>query len=629
MVIPKEKQNVIYKFILMKKFTLFLMSLFLTVGAMAQVVADMQYRIKVVGGVADGEYVTIGDNLAHAFGHVHTMALDENNADQKFSFIPSNSNWKVKSGNNEYFCYYVGGDGWNTWNLNKTDEESKAIEISFESTGNDNEYYIRTNNKYLKVGAVDGNSSSYSSYYHVYYDGDNSTRAKFVVEVIDPEYVTARNNFNAVYVQANELLANAKYTKEKINLTVEQGKDGYIWTNAQEASEGPIENLIDGLTNKDSYFHTAWGDNPSLTPNPGYHFIEIDLGENKSIDGLYFDYTTRRSSDDNNLSNLTGNPSLIQIYGSNGSDPSNVSEYTLINTINSGLPLSSVDNGYGNQGVLYSSDEIVANDSYRHIRFRMKSENNVWFMLGEFNLYNRKIEDKYAPLKDLYMQHRNNAGYSKEEYISATYAINNAINAIINPSYTLNVSALGYATLYLDYNATIPTGVEAYVVKSTNNGYAQMEKVEGALLPANTGVIVKAAEGEYTFAYSTETATAVKDNLLNGTTKKTLITKDGSKTYYVLADGEDGIGFYNAVIGSGENADITKFYNGAYKAYLEVPASQGSAAFYGFDWEGTTGVENVEVENTVNVIYDLTGRRVEAITAPGIYIVNGKKTLVK
>ena len=35
-----------------------------------------------------------------------------------------------------------------------------------------------------------------------------------------------------------------------------------------------------------------------------------------------------------------------------------------------------------------------------------------------------------------------------------------------------------------------------------------------------------------------------------------------------------------------------------------------------------------ENEN-VKTICDLTGRRVEAITSPGFYIVNGKKTLVK
>ena len=42
-----------------------------------------------------------------------------------------------------------------------------------------------------------------------------------------------------------------------------------------------------------------------------------------------------------------------------------------------------------------------------------------------------------------------------------------------------------------------------------------------------------------------------------------------------------------------------------------------------------TAIEDVEAENSEKVIYDLTGRRVENITNAGIYIVNGKKVLVK
>lgn len=46
--------------------------------------------------------------------------------------------------------------------------------------------------------------------------------------------------------------------------------------------------------------------------------------------------------------------------------------------------------------------------------------------------------------------------------------------------------------------------------------------------------------------------------------------------------------------------------------------------------DGTTGVEEVETENgEVKVIYDLTGRRVQETVKGGIYIVNGKKVLVK
>ena len=44
----------------------------------------------------------------------------------------------------------------------------------------------------------------------------------------------------------------------------------------------------------------------------------------------------------------------------------------------------------------------------------------------------------------------------------------------------------------------------------------------------------------------------------------------------------------------------------------------------------TDGVENVIVENnTVEGIFDMMGRKLDAITAPGLYIVNGNKVLVK
>ena len=47
------------------------------------------------------------------------------------------------------------------------------------------------------------------------------------------------------------------------------------------------------------------------------------------------------------------------------------------------------------------------------------------------------------------------------------------------------------------------------------------------------------------------------------------------------------------------------------------------------DENSVTSISNIAVENAENVIYDITGRRVNEITEAGIYIVNGKKVLVK
>ena len=45
--------------------------------------------------------------------------------------------------------------------------------------------------------------------------------------------------------------------------------------------------------------------------------------------------------------------------------------------------------------------------------------------------------------------------------------------------------------------------------------------------------------------------------------------------------------------------------------------------------DAVTNIENAVAEKGANVIYDLTGRKVNSIETAGIYIVNGKKVLVK
>ena len=201
------------------------------------------------------------------------------------------------------------------------------------------------------------------------------------------------------------------------------------------------------------------------------------------------------------------------------------------------------------------------------------------------------------------------------------------VEEVANPAesvHTLTVGEAGYATLYLACDVVIPETVKAYVATEFDEeGNLELTQITG-ILPANTAVIVEAAAESYTFAYSAEKGTAVT-NLLEGTTVKTNI----EETAYVLGN-TDGIGMYLAKKNQNEGA---AWLNNAFKAYLPasaVPTSAQGVKSFSFRFgEGTTGIENVESAEAVKAIFDLTGRRVEAVTAPGIYIVNGKKVLVK
>ena len=208
-----------------------------------------------------------------------------------------------------------------------------------------------------------------------------------------------------------------------------------------------------------------------------------------------------------------------------------------------------------------------------------------------------------------YIGIRSNSGALYVDEIQITWSL---------PYHTLTVTDAGWATLYLAASARIPSTVEAYIVKAVHSGWVELNQVTG-VIPANTGIIVKADAGEYKF-FMGETATAdVTGNLLSGSAYNKNIDEEA----YVLGN-IDGVGLYKAEMAGGV------WLNNANKAYLPASAVPNkSAAFYGFDWNGTTGIEKVEIRNEKSEIYDLTGRRIEAITVPGIYVVNGKKVLVK
>ena len=192
-----------------------------------------------------------------------------------------------------------------------------------------------------------------------------------------------------------------------------------------------------------------------------------------------------------------------------------------------------------------------------------------------------------------------------------------------------------YATLYYDKNLEVPqgVGVTAHTAKVDETGKIILTQIEG-VIPANTGVVLKTESKltentEFEFTVTETTGTADVDNMLKGTVDAQTITGEGYK-YYMLSlnanKDANSVGFYFDKNSNGG----TKLNNGANKAYLAVPAGVAAKGYpFGGDETGINGL-NVDVNDNANEVFDLQGRRVNVNNMPkGIYIVNGKKIVVK
>ena len=182
----------------------------------------------------------------------------------------------------------------------------------------------------------------------------------------------------------------------------------------------------------------------------------------------------------------------------------------------------------------------------------------------------------------------------------------------VAPTETVTITAAKYAT-YCSENALdfSGTGLTAYIAKmnGTNVEFTPVTKV-----PAYNGVLLKAdAAGDFT-VNATSSVDEVTDNVFIGVTKETTINETG---IFVLMNGEKGVGFYKTT------QPFTLKANSAYLPAL----GEGARTFIGFDNE-TTAIEGVAVMHQNGEVYNLQGQRVVA-PQKGLYIVNGKKVLVK
>lgn len=180
----------------------------------------------------------------------------------------------------------------------------------------------------------------------------------------------------------------------------------------------------------------------------------------------------------------------------------------------------------------------------------------------------------------------------------------------------ITVSSLGFATLWSPVALEIPEGVTAYTgVISDNKKYLKLTAVEGTTLPALTAVVLKAEPTEYTFSVSENSMEAIASDLTGGL--GATVTASSILTLQQPAVATEP-GFYTYT-GTGA---------AGFKAYLNgADAAEIKGFIFGDDATGIAGIENGNTaEGTA--LYNLAGQRV-AKTVKGIYVVGGKKVLVK
>ena len=177
-----------------------------------------------------------------------------------------------------------------------------------------------------------------------------------------------------------------------------------------------------------------------------------------------------------------------------------------------------------------------------------------------------------------------------------------------------DISAAGWATYCSPYaldleHATGLTG--AYIVTGGKNGVLKTTSVKGGTVPANTGLLLKGAEGTATIPIVGNSSTNVDDNKLVGVTSNTPLPAE--EGYVLMASPK--LGFY-------KNANA--FTVGANTAYLPIDFDDNDdnntparSAFFGFE-EDPTAINAIEA----------TEAKAEGLK-DGKFLENGKIIIVK
>ena len=437
------------------------------------------------------------------------------------------------------------------------------------------------------------------------------------------EYISTYGQFNAFFIQN---------TAELCSIYLEVAGTG--------TAESP-ENLTDQLRNPnlekagEQWWGTDWtAFGNSLAEQSGKPFITYQqvhlpegyytlVGYGMDRRGSWADVLANDNDDDDNDKDKDWNyyhrTYLFSHLDSDGSDSTKVDAFKAKNM----ALTADITNGAGNistcevDGVTYYTPNSMA--QYRAWEdAKIAMTGNGHGAVLKFEVY----EDDFGKLGFAHRWHVDNTWFVADG-IQLYYAKDDFPNINIDTPdcASVTISNTGWATFVSDKALNFQgSPVKAYIVTDHNDYDLVMTQMTGTV-PANTPLLLNAAKaGEYNIPFAAGSTTSVDGNkLVAGNGESVSEGSEEEERYVLVADGN------KAVFKRIESTPATVPVG---KAYLQF-VGELDAPFLYIGSGQTTGIESIEAAKAAKgVYYNMAGQRVAKPTK-GLYIVNGKKVVVK
>lgn len=469
----------------------------------------------------------------------------------------------------------------------------------------------------LKITTVSASSTTKYTIKYVDASGKDIKKAQEYDGIIGQNFTASTEDMAAVYT------SDKKYIYESGNETkaaVKEATSNVITLKFREAAKYKytVKNNINNYAVSGTAFE---GDNAKVAFSQ-YILKDGVLYETNKIDNGRKEFNwTFAVNEDKTVKTLNYNVTSINnvAYYSEGE---NIDGLTIINSGNSAIRSSNSASAYAKDADVVFTTLPAGKYKLTSVVYKGSTSVDATFSYkaGEKVIFTHKAEaiNSHTKTSEEFTLNESTPislvkGGSDKEGVDFIY-----IQRTGDATETVSVSEAGFATYATKYNVVVPKdeNVKVMTVKVNAAGTAiELNEVKaGTVIPAKTGILVKADQGNHDFVVTSDKCeTLAYNDLVAATADK---ASDGDK-YYALTKIGDKVGF--ALVANGVVIP-------AGKAYLEVTKSTG-AKFFGLDGEAT-GINSVKTAKADGAYYTLEGVKT---TKPvkGLYIHNGKKIVVK